>query len=276
MSVSKTTDNGISWKRYNLSTTDGFTYALAIDPTNSDIVYAGGVPGLYKTTDGGVNWLNISSGISGFVYALAIDHQNPTTVFAGTPDGVFKSLDSGETWSNTGCGDVNALLVHPNHPHIIYAGTSHGVFVSTKGGGDWTEMNEGLDTLEITSLGVNTSYLFAGTDGNGMYRRGFEVGKEEEKREPLGDLGFFVQPNPTRGKMTIHYVLSRQSWVELAIYGIQGSLVRKLVSQVQEPGAHTLLWDGMDKGGEPVSSGIYFCRLLINKNTFFIKLILLK
>ena len=273
MSVSKTTDSGTDWMRHNLAT-DGFTCALAIDPTNSDIVYAGGVPGVYRTTDGGVNWSDVSVGLSGSVYALAIAPQNPTAVFAGTPDGVFKSADSGKTWSNTGCSDVNALLVHHNNPDTVYAGTCHGVFVSTTGGGGWTAMNEGFDTLEITSLGMNAAYLFAGTDGKGMYRRGLDIGKEEVKRQLSQNIIFRAQPNPTRNKTEIHYVLSQQSYVELTIYGVQGCLVRKLVSQIQESGAHIVLWDGLDKEGEPVSSGIYLCRLSTHRDTHFIKLVL--
>ena len=275
MSVSKTTDSGTNWTRYNL-TTDGFTHACVIDPTNSDIVYAGGVGGLYLTTDGGENWSDISVGVSGNVYALALAPQNPTTVFTGTPDGVFKSTDSGRTWSNTGCSDVNALLVHHNHPDTVYAGTSYGVFVSATGGGGWTAMNEGFDTLEVTSLGMNDAYLFAGTDGKGMYRRGFEVGKEEAKRELSQKLILCAQPNPTRGQTEIHYVLSRQSYVELTIYGVQGCLVRTLVSQIKAPGEHSVLWDGLDKEGAFVSSGIYFGRLSGQKEDRFIKLVITK
>lgn len=275
MSVSKTTDSGANWTRYNFAV-NGFTYALAVDPANSDIVYVGGVPGLYMTTDGGVNWSDVSVGLTGCVYALAIAPQNPRAVFAGTPDGVFKSTDSGRTWSNTGCSDVNALLVHHEHPDTIYAGTSYGVFVSTTGGGGWTAINEGLDTLEITSLGVNSTYLFAGTDGKGIYRRGFEIGKEEAKKELSQNLLFSVVPNPARSEVRIHYVLSQQSYVELTIYEVQGRLVHTLVSQTQDAGAHSVLWDGLDKAGEPVSSGIYFARLSVQRENRFIKLLITK
>lgn len=275
MSVSQTTDNGSSWNRYHLTATDGFTYCLAVDPTNSDIVYAGGVPGLYKTTNGGADWEDISSGLSGYVYAVAIDQESPATVFAGTPNGVYKSIDSGKTWINTECRDVNALLVHNRDPDTVYAGTSQGVFVSTTGGGDWTEMNEGLDMLEITSLGMNNAYLFAGTNGRGIYRWGFEIGKEEDERKPSQNCIFCALPNPMRKKTALRYVLSRQSWVELTIYGAQGSLVRTLASQMQEPGTHTILWDGLDEEGEAVSSGVYFCRLFTQSRTDIFKLVVL-
>jgi photosystem II stability/assembly factor-like uncharacterized protein len=276
MSVSKTTDNGSSWNRYQLTVTDGFTYCLAVDPTNSDIVYAGGVPGLYKTTNGGADWADISSGLSGYIYAIAIDQESPATVFAGTPHGVFKSIDSGKTWINTECRDVNAILVHKEDPDTVYAGTSQGVFVSTTGGGDWTEMNEGLDMLEITSLGMNNTYLFAGTDGRGIYRWGFEIGKEEDKSKPPRNQILCAQPNPMRRKTAIRYVLSQQSYIELTVYGIQGRVVRTLASQMQEPGTYTMVWDGLDEEGEAVSSGVYFCHLFSQSRTDITKLVLLR
>ena len=104
-------------------------YALAIDPSNTSIVYAGW-SGVFKSWNGGGTWI---SGLSGaLVYALAIDPKNTSIVYAGTDVGVFKSTNGGGTWSaiNTGLTAttyvyplVYALAIDPSNTSIVYAGT---------------------------------------------------------------------------------------------------------------------------------------------------------
>ena len=62
--------------------------ALAIDPQNSSIVYAGTGSGVFRSTDGGTNWVAVNSGLTTLsVTTLAIDPQSPGTVYAGASDG---------------------------------------------------------------------------------------------------------------------------------------------------------------------------------------------
>ena len=64
--------------------------ALAVDPTNSQIVYAGTTNGVYKTLDGGQNWNRIDSLLTYTnVLALAIHPSNPCTIYAGIDSGLF-------------------------------------------------------------------------------------------------------------------------------------------------------------------------------------------
>lgn len=176
MSVSKTYDLGDTWIRYDLTDTVGKTEALAVDPSNSDIVYAGGYEGsnaaLYKTTDGGSNWTNMSAGLGGWtVRTIAIDPDNTSILYAGTVDGIYKSTDAGTTWTNTGCSLVWDLLVDPSVTSTIYAATSNGMFVSHNAAEDWFDLNEGLDTTEVRSLGIDPDdYIFCGTFVHGAYR----------------------------------------------------------------------------------------------------------
>ncbi len=175
MAVSKTTDVGETWARYELTDTIGMTEALVVDPSNSNIVYAGGYadnnPALYKTTDGGENWSDVSSGLSGYVKALAINPDNTDIVYAGTGDGVFKSTNSGANWTGSGLTNVNDLLIDPNATNMIYAATDSGVYISITGGGDWQELNEGLDTTLVFCLGIHPdTYIFVGTYCAGVYR----------------------------------------------------------------------------------------------------------
>ncbi|MBW8906735.1 MAG: hypothetical protein JF611_13910 [Betaproteobacteria bacterium] len=121
--------------------------ALAVDPRNADIVYAGNVVGVYKSLDGGVTWRR---GATGSIAALLIDPRNPDTVYAGTADrGVLKSTDGGATWVALGADltgyldrlalfpNISALAIDPLVPTTLYAGTPGGVFKSVDSGATW-------------------------------------------------------------------------------------------------------------------------------------------
>jgi hypothetical protein len=114
--------------------------ALAMDPTNSNIIYAGTGEGYFNED-------------------------------AVRGAGIFKSTDAGVNWSyltNTNTADfyyVNDLVVSPNNNQRIYAGTGTGVWRSTNGGTNWTQvLNPGL-TGGCLDLAIRTDqatdYLFA-------------------------------------------------------------------------------------------------------------------
>ncbi|MEO8670161.1 MAG: YCF48-related protein [Tahibacter sp.] len=126
--------------------------ALAINRANPQILYAAvnylytGTPSghVYKTTDGGANWVNASTGIAGQdVRALFVDPNDPTgdTVYAGTggdganPGGVFRTTNGGAIWNSISLGlpadAATALAMPPRAVGAaarILAGTSAGVW----------------------------------------------------------------------------------------------------------------------------------------------------
>ena len=68
-------------------------------------------------------------------------------------------------------------------------------------------------------------------------------------------------PNPFNPETTIRFTLARESQVRLEVFDVVGQRVLVLVEEQLPTGAHQVLWDGRGESGEPVSSGVYFCRL---------------
>ena len=68
-------------------------------------------------------------------------------------------------------------------------------------------------------------------------------------------------PNPFRSKGTLHFELARPGSARLEILGVDGRLVRELVSRRLDSGAHHVPWDGRDGSGRRVASGVYLVRL---------------
>ncbi len=137
--------------------------AVAGDPRDPLVFYFGAASGgVWKTTDGGHYWRNISDGsfTSASVNALAIADSNPEVVYAGTGetcthpdiepgDGVYKSTDGGKTWAHVGLVEtrhIGRIVVDPKNPDVVYVaamghhfGTNadRGVFRSKDGGKTW-------------------------------------------------------------------------------------------------------------------------------------------
>lgn len=136
---------------------------LAVDPTNSDIVYAGGSAN-YDWTFGGNR--------ACYTFYPFVRSCNTS---------LMKSTDGGQTWrdvaenESTGTGllhpDNHIILVVPNYPNVVFTGDDGGLFHSADGGHTWNDLNRNLDTLQAESVTVGpTGNVFFGTQDNGTYR----------------------------------------------------------------------------------------------------------
>jgi photosystem II stability/assembly factor-like uncharacterized protein len=170
----------------------GRVAAVAGHPTETGTFYFGACAGgVWKTTDGGNVWENISDGYfnTAAVGALAISESDPNVIYAGTGetsirgnvshgDGVYKSTDGGRTWKNVGLSDSHAIgriRVHPNNPDLVYvAALGHvwgpnrerGVYRSKDGGNTWEQVlfrSEKAGAIDLTMDPSNPRILYAST-----------------------------------------------------------------------------------------------------------------
>jgi photosystem II stability/assembly factor-like uncharacterized protein len=138
--IYKSTDNGLNWTCVSKNLAMPSAEAIAIHPTNSNIVYFGGGNNLYKTTDGGNNW-NIVYSLSGFECTdIIINPQAPNTVMACGKKGLIRSTDGGANWTSIYTDRVWDLEFKPGQPSIVYAAKNNPTglicefFKSTDGG----------------------------------------------------------------------------------------------------------------------------------------------
>ncbi len=85
-------------------------------------------------------------------------------------------------------------------------------------------------------------------------------------------------PNPFNPATEIRYTIPHSTTVSLIVYDVTGAIVRRLVSERQEPraGGHAVTWDGRDERGSRVASGVYYYRLVAGEFTRTRKMVLLK
>ncbi|MBN1342840.1 MAG: hypothetical protein JXQ73_09190 [Phycisphaerae bacterium] len=185
--VLRSVDGGETWESRSEGMDVGYILDLVMDPTDADVLYAGGAGGrIYKTTDAGRHWTLSNRGMEGevaAVWSLAVDPTDPNILYAGTYQGVsgqlYKSADAGDTWTPIDAGfpeipvNVSDVLVDPENPQTVYvstgfvdAGIGQGVFKSTDGGASWLPINNGLDDLTVSDLVMDPrdpNTLYAGT-----------------------------------------------------------------------------------------------------------------
>ena len=82
-------------------------------------------------------------------------------------------------------------------------------------------------------------------------------------------------PNPFNPSTTISFFIPEASRIRLSIYNIKGQKVKTLTNDCFEKGNHSVIWNGVDENGNPVSSGVYFYNLNVNGKSKAIKKCLL-
>jgi len=83
-------------------------------------------------------------------------------------------------------------------------------------------------------------------------------------------------PNPFNPQTIIEFQLSKKMPVEINIYNIKGQKIRTLMNEEKEAGAHSVVWNGNNDNNFPVSSGVYFYRMVTGEVISSRKMLLLK
>lgn len=161
----------------------GRVITVAGHPKDRMTFYFGAVGGgVWKTTDGGVYWENITDGYftSAAVGAIAIAQSDPNVIYAGTGeptirgdvsygDGVYKSTDGGKTWQNIGLADTHHIAqirIHPNNPDLVYVAAmghafgpneTRGIFRTNDGGATWEKVLYKSDKAGAADLAMDAT-----------------------------------------------------------------------------------------------------------------------
>jgi photosystem II stability/assembly factor-like uncharacterized protein len=188
--VAPTFYENLKFRQINFSR-GGRSTAVAGVPSQPLTFYMGAAGGgVWKTTDAGTTWRNITDGFFevGTVGAVAVAPSDPNVVYAGTGsaeprgnvtpgNGVYKSVDAGKTWKNIGlkdAGEISRIQIHPKNPDLVYVAVlgnifgpndTRGIFRSKDGGATWQKVlfvsnKTGASDLSIDP--VNPRILYAG------------------------------------------------------------------------------------------------------------------
>ena len=155
--------------------------ALVQAPSDPHILFAGTYQGVYRSSDSGATWTQISPPGSHEIHeieSLAVDPADPGTVYAGTWHLPWKTTDGGETWSNIKQGiiedsDVFSIIVDPEHPHAVYLSACSGIYKSENAGALFHKIQgiptEARRTRVLMQDPESRQVVYAGTT-EGLYK----------------------------------------------------------------------------------------------------------
>src|SRR6185503_2264020 len=180
----------------------GLKYRLVGPPRGGRVTTVTGVPsqprtfymgvasgGVFRTTDGGENWVPITDGQVpvGSTGSIAVAESDPNVIYLGTGSdgvrsnvstgrGVYKTTDGGNTWSFMGlynAGQIGAVRIHPTNPDIVWvastgdifkANTERGIFKTTDGGKTWKKtlyLSDKAGAMDVELMPGNPSVVYA-------------------------------------------------------------------------------------------------------------------
>jgi hypothetical protein len=261
-------DLGVFGPHYNSCSYPTGSYPML---PRRDLVSNASVKFDVKSFSGGVSgdelhvsvYLVNADGVSDF--AAGLDNQDGRFDFlAWEPNPGFKGQPAAAAISNRGRNIlfISAFDIELSDPHLVELGTLRlGVANSRE------SIDE--DDFELVFGDV------INTEGEILKIKGVEF----ERAEPLVLLNYLgnCHPNPFNPTTAIDYAIKERGHVTLKVYNVAGQLVRTLVDENQAPSSmRQVMWHGRNDAGQPVSSGVYFYRLVTKGFVETRKMVLLK
>ena len=218
---------------------------LAVAPSNSSIIYIGYLDAVFRSTNGGANWSNVTGSLptsSVYISGLQVDPTDANgllVTFSGysASDKVYLTANGGSSWTNVSgsglpnlpvnCAEIDAVSGR------VYLGTDAGVYVYDDQVSDWVEDSQGLPNVVVTDLDLQHSagLLRAGTFGRGLWETStLSVGLAK----PTVTASLNVHPNPTNGRFSVQL----------------GSLLDEVKSVELSNGLGQLVWQQSSNGAQ--------------------------
>ena len=231
-----TTNGGTSWTNISGSLPNRWVTRVAVDPTDPAIAYVTfsglrwneNIGYVYRTTDYGTNWQDITENLPG--------------------------------------APVNAIVIDPTLPSRLIVATDVGCFYTDSPGSQWQVLGVDLPPVPVFDLKIHnpTRTLVAGTHGRSMYSFDLTTLPDVSAvavSQPTVIEALEAYPNPFKMKTALRFTLSRSANVSVAIYDLAGRKVRTLLEGPVDAGRHEIVWNGDNDRGYRVASGIYYARI---------------
>ncbi len=176
------TNSGNNWVQLTATGGAGTIVDFAIAPSNNQVLYVIHGTSVFKTTNAGTSWTNVTTGITGSPTYVAIDPldaNNAWVTISGYSGGnkVFMTINGGTTWTNVSSNlpnlPANCIVYEPGTLDRVYVGMDVGVYYKDNSGPNWTLYNAGLPNTVISDLEIspaNPTKLYAATYGRGTYK----------------------------------------------------------------------------------------------------------
>ncbi|HYN08662.1 MAG TPA: hypothetical protein VES67_14870 [Vicinamibacterales bacterium] len=182
--------SGIQFRNLSVFSRGGRVTAVGGVRSNTQLYYMGSTGGgVWRTTDAGATWSNISDGFfeAASIGAIEVSDANPNVIYVGTGSacprgnvspgiGMYKSTDAGKTWTHIGlreAGTIGRIRIHPTNPDLVYVAAlgnlfapnkERGVYRSSDGGKTWQNvhfLSDRTGAVDLTMDAKNPNTMIA-------------------------------------------------------------------------------------------------------------------
>jgi len=183
------TDGGITWTEWNTGMGNRVVGRMMQHPSNPDIMYAAASSGIYKTTDGGANWVNKQNGN---FKDIVFKPNNPSNLYATSGGFFYRSTDDGENWTqiNSGLpscarGVIGVTPANPNYVYFLECNSNDykGTYLSIDGGLNFSERS--------TSPNIMSWGCEGGSGGQAWYDLDIAIDPNDENVVYAGGVNCF-------------------------------------------------------------------------------------
>lgn len=206
----------------------------------------------------------------GSVSVMIVNHHgsasssNPTWVSTLNPKASIISIGENNTYPHPTQDAIDRLC--NNSSTYIYQTED-----SPTGGGNIPAGRGRVTNSNIHIIVGDTSFTVDG-DHYSLPGTGVESGQIAENSH----FEVMAYPNPSKGLTTLTYQLPHTSSINISIYNVAGQLVKQLSNGTQQPGRHSVQWDGRDNNGNKAPTGVYMLRCRGGTFTRTMKLIMIR
>lgn len=180
----KSTSLGSSWTQLGTLGGSGTVREFAVSPNNSLVIYVLKSSGIYKTSNGGTSWTNVTgsvpigSALPEYICIKPSDANTAWVVLSGYSSGnkVYMTTNGGTSWTNISSNlpniPANCIVYEPGSNDRVYIGMDVGIYYKDNTATNWTLYNNGLPNVPISDLEItaaNPTLLYAATYGRGVW-----------------------------------------------------------------------------------------------------------
>lgn len=236
--VWRTTDGGGNWEPLFDFENAIALGALAIDPNNPDILYAGTGEaannidaylgaGIFKSTDGGQSWKVVGLTTVGSFSRIYVHPKNSNLIYAAAMkggQGLWISTNAGATWAKKYDGSISDLTLHPTNPDELAIGVyGQGISFTYDGGENWFFRNNGLidgmgrisvqyapsdpdilyTLMEVSIDNNNIGHIFKSSDGGGTWLQTYNGGISFFGTNNQGFYDNYIAVHPSNPKFVL-------------------------------------------------------------------------
>ncbi len=193
-------------------------WAIAVHPTDEDIIYVGSTSDVFKTTNGGTSWSALSVGVFGQFENILIDPTAPDTVYVrSSNNSLYKTTDGGANWSPVNNGlppspRVTAVAMAQSNPTTLYAAPSTGtlgIYKTVDGGANWAPTAGVLaERIETIAVDPNDDGVVYASANSGFYKS-IDGGASWDLAYPARARAIYIDPRNTR---VVYASFSNRVW----------------------------------------------------------------